>query len=51
MRPAEVLEPPPVLEAMGVDAHRSLRLSVGWNTTDADLDALPGILADLRSLR
>ena len=52
---SEVLEPSPVLEAMGVDAHRSLRLSVGWNTTDADLDAaldaLPGILADLRSLR
>ena len=45
----------PVLEAMGVDAQRSLRLSVGWNTTDADLDALldaaPGILGDLRALR
>jgi len=25
---------------MSVDAHRSLRLSVGWNTTDADLQAL-----------
>ena len=49
---SEVLEPSPVLEAIGVDAHRSLRLSVGWNTTDADLDALldaaPGILGDLR---
>lgn len=45
----------PVLEAMGVDAQRSLRLSVGWNTTAADLDALldaaPGILGDLRALR
>ena len=45
----------PVLEAMGVDAQRSLRLSVGWNTTDADLnaalDAVPGILGDLRALR
>ena len=49
---SEVLEPSPVLEAIGVDAHRSLRLSVGWNTTDADhdaaLDAVPGILGDLR---
>jgi len=52
---SEGLEPSPVLEAMGVDAHRSLRFSVGWNTTDADmgaaLDALPGILAGLRALR
>ena len=24
---------------MGVDAERSLRLSVGWSTTDADIDA------------
>jgi cysteine desulfurase len=50
----EGLEPSPVLEAMGVDAHRSLRLSVGWSSTDADVDAalsaLPGILADLRAL-
>lgn len=52
---SEGLEPSPVLEAMGVDAHRSLRLSVGWNTVDADIDAalgaLPRIIADLRSLR
>lgn len=51
---SEALEPSPVLEAMGVDAHRSLRLSVGWNTTDADIDALlealPVVLADLRRL-
>jgi len=44
-----------VLEAIRVDAQRSLRLSVGWNTTDADLDAaldaVPGILGDLRALR
>ena len=44
-----------MLEAMGVDAQRSLRLSEGWNTTDADLDAaldaVPGILGDLRVLR
>ena len=51
---SEGLEPSPVLEAMGVDAHRSLRLSVGWSSTPADVDAalevLPGILADLRRL-
>lgn len=51
---SEGLEPSPVLEAMGVDAHRSLRLSVGWSTTRADVDAalsaLPVILADLRRL-
>jgi cysteine desulfurase len=48
------LEPSPVLEAMGVDAHRSLRISVGWSTTDDDidalLDALPKVIADLRAL-
>ena len=52
---SESLEPSPVLEAMGVDAHHSLRLSAGWSTTDADIDAavhaLPGILEDLRRLR
>ncbi|HZA77363.1 MAG TPA: cysteine desulfurase family protein [Acidimicrobiales bacterium] len=51
---SEALEPSPVLEAMGVDAHHSLRLSVGWSTTDGDVDrlleALPGALADLRGL-
>jgi cysteine desulfurase len=51
---SESLEPSPVLEAMGVDAHHSLRLSVGWSTTDADvdrlLDALPAVLAELRAL-
>ncbi|HYZ97425.1 MAG TPA: cysteine desulfurase family protein [Acidimicrobiales bacterium] len=51
---SEALEPSPVLEAMGVDAHHSLRLSVGWSTTDADIDrllaALPTVLADLRTL-
>lgn len=52
---SEALEPSPVLAAMGVDARRSLRVSVGWTTTDADvdafLDALPRVLADLRGLR
>ena len=51
---SEGLEPSPVLDAMGVDAHRSLRLSVGWNSTVADVDAataaLPDILRDLRAL-
>ena len=52
---SESLEPSPVLEAMGVDAHHSLRLSVGWSTTDAHVDrladALPGVVAGLRALR
>jgi cysteine desulfurase len=51
---SEALEPSPVLEAMGVDAHHSLRLSVGWSTIDADihrlLATLPDVLADLRAL-
>ena len=52
---SETLEPSPVLEAMGVVAERSLRLSVGWSTTDADidraLDALPAVIGRLRGLR
>jgi len=36
---SESLEPSPVLEAMGVDAQRSLRLSVGWSTTERDVAA------------
>ena len=51
---SESLEPSPVLEAMGVDAHRSLRVSVGWDTVDADidalLDALPEVVGRLRAL-
>jgi cysteine desulfurase len=51
---SESLEPSPVLEAMGVDAHRSLRLSVGWSSTDADIDAaaaaVPAVLGRLRAL-
>ncbi len=51
---SESLEPSPVLEAMGVDADRSLRVSVGWSTTDADVDALlaalPQVVGDLRAL-
>ena len=51
---SEALEPSPVLEAMGVDAQRSLRLSVGWSTTRDDTDAFSGafagVVARLRSL-
>jgi cysteine desulfurase len=51
---SEALEPSPVLEAMGVDALRSLRVSVGWSSTDADVDALlttlPRVVDDLRAL-
>ncbi|HEV3355087.1 MAG TPA: cysteine desulfurase family protein [Acidimicrobiales bacterium] len=46
---SESLEPSPVLEAMGVDAERSLRVSVGWSTTDDDIDAILGALPDVVS--
>ena len=52
---SETLEPSPVLEAMGVDADRSLRVSVGWSSTNADVDrfveVFPGIVERLRGLR
>ena len=52
---SESLAPSPVLEAMGVDAERSLRLSVGWSTTDADVGAFGAVFGDvvarLRALR
>lgn len=51
---SESLAPSPVLAAMAVDAERSLRLSVGWSTTDADVEAFaaafPVVVADLRAL-
>ena len=51
---SESLDPSPVLEAMGVDAQRSLRVSVGWSTTGVDIDAfaraLPQVVDRLRSL-
>lgn len=51
---SEALEPSPVLEAMGVDARHSLRVSVGWSTTDADIDAFlaafPNVVARLQAL-
>jgi cysteine desulfurase len=52
---SETLEPSPVLEAMGVDADHSLRMSVGWSTTEADVDRflheIPGVVDRLRGLR
>jgi cysteine desulfurase len=52
---SEALEPSPVLAAMGVDAERSLRVSVGWDTTDADVarfaDVFGEAVAGLRALR
>lgn len=51
---SESLEPSPVLQAMGVEAERSLRLSVGWSTTEADVDAFArcfaGVVRRLRAL-
>ena len=51
----ESLEPSPVLAAMGLDADRSLRLSVGWSTTDADIqrfaECFGPVLGELRALR
>jgi cysteine desulfurase len=52
---SEALEPSPVLAAMGVDADKSLRASVGWCSTDADVDAFlaafPDVVERLRALR
>jgi cysteine desulfurase len=51
---SESLEPSPVLAAMGVDAHRSLRVSTGWSSADEDIDALlrslPEVIRQLRAL-
>jgi cysteine desulfurase len=52
---SESIEPSPVLEAMGADPSHSLRLSVGWTTSEADCSAFaqtfPRVVADLRALR
>ncbi len=52
---AEALEPSPVLAAMGLDADRSLRLSVGWSTTDDEVARFVGrfaeVMSELRKLR
>jgi cysteine desulfurase len=52
---SESIEPSPVLEAMGIDPSHSLRVSVGWTTTDADAAAFAAAFVDvvngLRALR
>lgn len=52
---SESFEPSPVLAAMGVEADHSLRVSVGWSTTEADVEAFrtafPGVVSRLRDLR
>ena len=45
---SESIEPSPVLEAMGVDPSHSLRVSVGWTTTDADCAAFADAFAARR---
>lgn len=51
---SESLEPSPVLQAMGVEAERSLRISVGWSSVPGDIDALlealPKVVDRLRAL-
>ena len=52
---SESIEPSPVLDAMGIDANHSLRISVGWSTVDDDIEAFGRAFADvvaaLRALR
>jgi cysteine desulfurase len=52
---SEGFEPSPVLEAMGVQAERSVRCSVGWDSTEADVEAFarsfPEVVGRFRSLR
>lgn len=52
---AEALGPSEVLEAMGVDARSSLRVSVGWSTSDAEVsafaEAFHAAVGKLRALR
>jgi cysteine desulfurase len=51
---SESIEPSPVLEAMGVDPSHSLRVSVGWSTTEGECDtfasAFGAVVGELRSL-
>ena len=44
---SELIEPSPVLAAMGVDPDRSLRLSVGWSSTEADVMAFANAFAPI----
>jgi cysteine desulfurase len=52
---SESIEPSPVLEAMGIDANHSLRISVGWSTVEGDIEAFGAafaeVVAALRALR
>ena len=52
---SEALEPSPVLAGDGRRRDRSLRASVGWSSTAADVDAFleafPEVVAKLRALR
>jgi cysteine desulfurase len=52
---SESIEPSPVLEAMGADPSHSLRVSVGWTTSDEDCAAFSAafarVVAELRALR
>jgi cysteine desulfurase len=52
---SESIEPSPVLEAMGADPSHSLRVSVGWSTTEAECaafaEAFPRVVGELRALR
>jgi cysteine desulfurase len=52
---SEAIEPSPVLEAMGADPSHSLRISVGWTTTDEDgaafVDTFARVVSELRALR
>jgi len=52
---SESIEPSPVLEAMGADPSHSLRVSVGWSTTEEDCaaftGAFPQVVGELRALR
>src|SRR4029450_3119088 len=51
---SESLEASPGRGALGAHAPHTLRLSVGWSSTDEDIDrlfdALPRVLAELRSV-
>lgn len=52
---SETFEPSPVLQAMGVDADHSLRVSVGWSSRPDDVEAFlaafPQVVGRLRALR
>jgi cysteine desulfurase len=51
---AEAFEPSPVIEAIGADPDRSLRLSVGWTSSEEDVSAFEAnfgrVVSELRSL-